>query len=193
MTVDSEQVQQLWKDLSARLRGWFERQTGNPHDAEDLVQETFLRGHSKLGDLRGPARLGAWTSAIAANVLADHRRQRTRQRVEGSSEEEVMADSAAVSNADENLNAVVAGWVQSFLEQLDPGDAALLRAVELDSRSQAEVARELGLSPSGARSRVQRARARLRERLEACCRFGLDAQGNVTEATRRSRSSCDCD
>lgn len=112
------------------------------------MQETFLRGHSKLGDLRGPARLGAWTSAIAANVLADHRRQRTRQRVEGSSEEEVMADSAAVPNADENLNAIVAGWVQSFLEQLDPGDAALLRAVELDSRSQAEVARELGLPPA---------------------------------------------
>ena len=193
MTSDSQQVQQAWEDLSARLRGWFERQTGNTHDAQDLVQETFLRVQAKLADLKGPERLGAWTSAIAANVLADHGRLRGRQPVQGGAEaEQDLARSAAVPSGDENLNAVVAGWVQGFLEQLDPEDAVLLRAVEQEGRSQADVGRELGLSPSGARSRVQRARARLRERLEACCRFAFDARGNVTDATRRSRSSCDC-
>jgi RNA polymerase sigma-70 factor (ECF subfamily) len=65
--------------------------------------------------------------------------------------------------------------------------------VDLEGRAQPDVARELGLSESGARSRVQRARARLRERLEACCRFAFDARGNLTDATRRPGRICGCD
>jgi len=187
---DHTAVQALWHTSSRRLRNWFENKTGSSHDADDLVQETFLRVQSRLETLHEEERLGPWAHRIAANVLADFGRARGR-RVAPMPEDPLEA--SAAQPEDQDLCAAVAGWIESFLARLSPEDALILRAVDLEGRPQVEVARELGLSPSGARSRVQRARARLRESLEACCRFAFDARGNLTDVTRLPRSACDCD
>lgn len=196
--ADRESVQALWEESSRRLHAWFERRTGSPHDADDLVQETFLRVQSRLASLRDGERFGAWVGVVARNVLADH--GRARGRPDASAREaghgDVPREHAVPGGEDggsTGLTAAVAGWIEAFLERLEPDDADLLRAVELEGRAQADVARELGLSPSGARSRVQRARARLRRELEACCRFAFDGSGGLTEATRRPGSACDCE
>jgi RNA polymerase sigma-70 factor, ECF subfamily len=188
--VDRAVVQALWHESSRRLRAWFENKTGSPHDADDLVQETFLRVQSRLETLHEEERLAPWTHRIAANVLADFGRARGREAAP-MPEDPVAGPPAQHEDAD--LCAAVAGWIESFLVRLGPEDAAILRAVDLEGRPQVDVARELRLSPSGARSRVQRARARLREFLEACCRFDFDARGNLTSATRHPGSACDCD
>ncbi len=189
--VDRDSVQASWEASSARLRSWFERRTGSAHDADDLVQETFTRVLARLSTLRAGERLDAWIGAIAAHALADHGRGRARRPTalaQGDDEAE-----RAPPDDDADLRFAVAGWIEAFLARLSPEDAALLRAVDLEGRAQVDVARELGLAPSGARSRVQRARARLREHLEACCSFAFDARGNLTGARRRPGSACDCD
>lgn len=190
MTSPTEiDLQALWAAASTRLHAWFVRRTGSAPDADDLVQETFLRAQAGLGELRDAERLDAWLRAIAGNVLVDRRRRREPLPLD--------ADDAPARTEDEDdaseLRRAVAGWIEAFLDRLGPEDAAVLRAVDLEGRSQAEVARELGLAPSGARSRVQRARQRLRKQLESCCAFALDARGNVTGATRRPSGRCGCD
>jgi RNA polymerase sigma-70 factor (ECF subfamily) len=195
-TTNREAVQALWDESSRRLHGWFERRTGSAHDADDLVQETFLRVQSRLGTLRAGERLGAWIGVVARNVLADHGRARGRPDAAAATADADDLPDAGPSPTDEDsaaLTAAVAGWIEAFLPRLDPADAAILHAVELEGRPQVEVARELGLAPSGARSRVQRARARLRGELEACCRFVFDGHGNLTGTVRRSGSACECD
>jgi len=188
--AEREAVQALWQESARRLKGWFERRTGSAHDAEDLVQETFLRVQSRLSTLSDGERLAAWAGRIAANVLADHARARGHRPV---ALVEDAQGAEALVGGEADCGQTVAGWLEAFLLELDPADAALLRAVDLEGRAQADVGRELGLSESGARSRVQRARARLRERLEACCRFAFDARGNLTDATRRHGHTCGCD
>ncbi|MEX1025476.1 MAG: sigma-70 family RNA polymerase sigma factor [Planctomycetota bacterium] len=189
-SIDSKSVQALWEASSQRLRAWFLRKTGNPADADDLVQETFARVQAGLGQLQDRERLDAWVGMIAGNALADHGRRAARRMatLEGN---DVSQPEAA--DEVETLRQAVAGWIEPFLERLDPADAALLRAVDLERRSQAEVARELGLAASSVRSRVQRARERLKQHLEACCAFAFDVRGNLTEATRRPGASCECD
>jgi RNA polymerase sigma-70 factor (ECF subfamily) len=196
--IEGSAVQVMWEASSRRLHAWFERRTGNAHDADDLVQETFLRVQSKLDSLRDDERLGAWIGTVARNVLADHGRARGRPDagagdVEAGDalSEEAQAEASGGDGA--RLTAAVAGWIEAFLARLEPEDAAILRAVELEGRAQVDVARELGLSASGARSRVQRARARLRRALEACCRFAFDRRGNLTDVVRRPGNACDCD
>ncbi len=159
---------------------------------------TFLRVQSRLATLHDGERLGAWLGVVARHVLADHGRARRHATVSARDAEpgDAALEHPAAQEADEGgaaLTAAVAGWIEVFLGRLDADDAALLRAVELEGRAQVDVARELGLSRSGARSRVQRARARLRRELEACCRFAFDARGNLTQAIRRPGSTCDCD
>src|ERR1700752_1654372 len=53
-----------------------DRMTGNPHDAEEVVQEAFLRGYQKLPQFAGNANFATWVSRIAANYAIDRLRQR---------------------------------------------------------------------------------------------------------------------
>src|SRR5215469_14073909 len=52
------------------------RMTGNPHDAEEVVQEAFLRAYQKLSQFAGQANFGTWVYRIAANYAIDRLRQR---------------------------------------------------------------------------------------------------------------------
>lgn len=128
-------------------------------------------------------------------MLADHGRGRARQATRTQEPEQSggPAEPASSPEQDGDLRVAVAGWIEAFFARLAPEDAAILRAVELEGRAQVDVAREFGLAPSSARSRVQRARSRLRKHLEACCSFAFDARGNLTDAQRRPGSDCECD
>jgi len=136
------------------------------------------------------ASVRAWLGTIARNVLVDHMRSRSpRPRAAG---DPVHADEELVPAPEDesNLDRVVAGWLEGHLAELDPDDAEALRLVDLQEKTQRELAERQGLSLSGAKSRVQRARARLRARLEACCSFARDARGGILEARRRADGRC---
>ena len=69
------------------------------------------------------------------------------------------------------------------------GDA--VRLYELDGLPQQAIADRLGLSLSGAKSRVQRGREKLKEQLFACCSFQRDRRGNVIGYTRNADGGCE--
>jgi RNA polymerase sigma-70 factor (ECF subfamily) len=69
------------------------RMTGNQHDAEEVVQEAFLRAYQKLGQFAARANFGTWVYRIAANYSIDRMRQRKKEearRVEPTSGEDGM-------------------------------------------------------------------------------------------------------
>ncbi len=182
------ELERLWRDSSARLGAWFERETGNAADAEDLVQETFVRVHERLDTLVDAASVRAWVGRIARNVLVGHLRRRAVRAGEtpapGADLELELA--APAPERDAGLDQTVASWLEDFLARLAPEDAAALRLVDLEGRTQAELAAQTGLSLSGAKSRVQRAREKLRAELEGCCTFAFDARGGILAAHRRA-------
>ena len=81
----------------------------------------------------------------------------------------------------------VASWLPSFVASLPEPYRTAVQRVDLDGVSQAELARELGISESGARSRVQRARVLLQGELLACCAVRWE-DGEVVDIERR----CGC-
>jgi RNA polymerase sigma-70 factor (ECF subfamily) len=71
----------------------------------------------------------------------------------------------------------------------EPYREAVVRT-EFDGLTQLELARRLGISLSGAKSRVQRGRAQLKQMLDACCRFEFDRRGKVIDCTPRRQAGC---
>jgi len=183
----------LWRESSARLKAWFERETGDACEAEDLVQETFVRVHERLDTLLDASSVRAWVGKIARHVLIDHQRRRG-NRAAAVVDQDVSGASAEANDLDDNLDAnldpVVASWLEAYLSQMDPADAEALRLVDLEGKTQRELAELQDLSLSGAKSRVQRARARLRERLEACCALAFDARGGIVDYEPRRPDEC---
>ena len=82
--------------------------------------------------------------------------------------------------------------LKPLIGKLAVADREALRLIEFEGLTQVEAARRLGLSVSGMKSRVQRARLRLRSALDDCCRIALDRRGGVLGYEGRSDECGPC-
>jgi RNA polymerase sigma-70 factor (ECF subfamily) len=199
---DRNRTEALWESFAERLRAWFRRRGASAEEAEDLLQETFLRIHAGLDVVRAGERLAAWIWTIARNLWTDRLRRAAPDAPgvgggAGDGAESGAKPAELPEPADEGeddpdaANRTVAGWLEGFVADLPDAYREAVRLSELEGVPQAEVARRLGLSVSGAKSRVQRGRAALRSRLVACCAFELDRRGGVVDWSRRGDSCCE--
>lgn len=173
----------VWEAFAGDVRRYFARRVAEPHDADDLVQEVFLRVHRHLPDLRAGERVAPWVFRIARHALIDfYRRRGTRAAIAPLDNEIVLLDAD-----DGSLTALVASWLEDFLPALEAGDQEALRLADIEGVSQVALAARWGVSVSGAKSRVQRARRRLRDAVLACCHVEFDRHGNVLAYEKRSR------
>lgn len=166
-----------WTHHEAELRGWLRRRLGNPVDAEDMLQDLFLkamRQGERFCDI-GNAR--AWLFEVARNALADRLRVQ-RETVE------LPADLASEANEIATVDSLTA-CLPRVLAEMRPADREAITLCDLEGLPQEEYARRKGLSLPGAKSRVQRARKRLRERLTLSCQVRLDAAGQVSDFVPR--------
>lgn len=178
----------IWTRLSADLRRFIRRRVADDHVADDLLQETFVRVHRNLPSLQEADRLAAWVYQIARNVIHDHHRQATRTTV-------TLVDDPA-DDSDDRLGCLsrAGEWLGELVQQLPDGYRQAVQFSEIEGLPQQEVADRLGLSLSGAKSRIQRGRAMLKDELERCCRFEFDRRGNVMDyEPKPDRTVCrDC-
>lgn len=179
-----------WEALTQELSGRFRRWGAQAELAEDLRQETLLRVQQGLPGLADSERLGPWVARIARNVWIDHLRARRLEQGLPADDEAVPAALRSAPAEVEDVEAFVASWLPLMVAGLDEPHRTALQRVELEGWSQQRLARELGLSPSGARTRVQRARKALRAEVEACCQVHWEG-GDVVD-WRPREPSCGC-
>lgn len=125
---------------------------------------------------RGPApgeRLRWWLLRTARNAVVDYYR---RHRPSAPLPDDLAEEGAA---QDEEFERLLSTCVRPLLAELPPTYRTALEKVELKGLDQSSLAREEGLSPSGARTRVQRGRALFRRRLEQCCPVKVDGAGRI--------------
>ncbi len=188
MSVSTESA---WQALSQQLHAFFRRRVTDDQLAEDLLQETFVRVHNGLASLQKQERLTAWVQRVAHNTLRDHFRK-------GFVSKEVLTSDGVVADdipeeppSDENYNEEIAAGLGCIVQQLPPRYREAIELAEIQGLTQSEVGVRLGLSLSGAKSRVQRGRVKLTGLLLDCCHFELDRYGNVLEyQPQRMCSGC---
>lgn len=164
----------IWTHLSSDLRRFIRSRVSDDHVADDLLQETFVRVHRNIGNLHEAERLAAWVYQIARNVVHDHHRR-------ASSPTVTLADADPMDDDEYEPKFGCEGipWLNEMVRLLPSGYREAVQMAEIEGRSQQEVADRLGLSLSGAKSRIQRGRAMLKDVLERCCSFELDGRGRV--------------
>jgi RNA polymerase sigma-70 factor (ECF subfamily) len=162
-------------EIAADLRAYVATRVP-AQDVDDVVQDVLLRWVERAGWLEGDT-LEPWLITTARNRATDVLRARGTAPVAGTDALGEDLDQPVVTGA-------LAGLVcclGSMLDALAPAERELLRRVDAEGGSQAELAAELGLSASGLRARVQRARARLRAAFVSCCDLERDAHGAVID------------
>ena len=166
---DSEAFRSLVEQHSRSAFRLAFRMTGNEHDAEDVVQDSFLRAYRQLGRFESRAHFGTWLHRIVANCSVDLlRARRSRQ---GFARAEDLDAAVALPPADspgpERLarSAEIQRSVAGALGQLSPLERAAFTLRHYEGRSIAEIGSTLGLGTSAAKHSVFRAVRKLRAAL----------------------------
>lgn len=176
-------LEHIWNEFAEKLRQFIRHRVSDPESAEDILQDVFLKIHGRLGQLKDPAKLQGWLYLIARNAVIDFYRARQET---VPVPEDLMAEPEAEPLEREELKASFRRMIFSLAE---PYREALV-LTEFDGLSQKALAERLGISFSGAKSRVQRGRAQLKAMLHECCVFEFDRRGRVIDCRPRCQTPC---
>jgi RNA polymerase sigma-70 factor (ECF subfamily) len=135
--------------------------SGDHAIAEEAVQAAWLVAWKKLDRVHGPDLLRPWLVSVAVNEtrkLMSRRRRRATV--------EALADISGHAGGIDPATGVASVDLRAALSRLDPDDAALLAMRYVAGFDATELAAATGISPSGTRSRIERALKRLRKDLE---------------------------
>jgi RNA polymerase sigma-70 factor, ECF subfamily len=175
--------EQTWLSYRAELVRFVTGRVGDEALADDIVHDVLLKALSQLESLADPTKLRAWLYRITRNTIVDYYRAR---RPSEPLPEDLQADSPqAARRAEQEL----APCLIPLLGTLPAVYRNALTLAEIDGLPQREIARREGLSLSGAKTRVQRARRMVRDAILDCCRVELDRRGSV--AGYELRGECD--
>ncbi len=142
------------------------RLTGNPHDAEDLTQEVFVRVFRSLSSYT-PGTFEGWLHRITTNLFLDSARRRQRIRFEGLGQDVAgRLPGGDLSPADVFDERHLDGDIQAALRDLPPEYRAAVVLCDIEGLSYEEIAATLDVKLGTVRSRIHRGRAQLRTALE---------------------------
>ena len=151
------------------------RMTGNQQDAEDVVQESFMRAYKQLAKFDERASFGTWLYRIAANCSLDLVRARKRrsehlapQDAEGSEMDDAVALLPSHDPTPERaaLSGEVRGRLEAAMEELSATERTAFVLRHFEGMCMEEVSRVLECQPGAAKHSVFRAVQKLRRALE---------------------------
>jgi RNA polymerase sigma-70 factor (ECF subfamily) len=160
--------QEPWRVLLKnypRFRSFVMARVANPSDAEEILQSSFARAAEKLDSVRGE-NVVAWLFRVLRNAVTDYYRHRDAEHRTLDRHARAHAETEAYEPAVEQ---VVCGCVLRAIPTLRTDFAKLLRRIDLEGASIAEVAAETGSTSNNMRVRLHRARAALRKKLMTVC------------------------
>lgn len=175
MSLDS-----VYREFDSSLRKFIQSRVDDRDNAEDILQEVYIKIHNNIDSVRNGDRLVSWIYQITRNAITDQYRR-------SHPESELKEDLVANQPEELDLYSELASSLQGMLNCLPKMYREALEWADLQGMKQEVVAKKLGLSLSGAKSRVQRARQKLKQAFLDCCHFEFDHNGKAIDF----QSNCD--
>lgn len=179
MTTTTETI---WKAFHKELFNFINKRVNDQDLSNDILQDVFMKIHLKLKTLSDKDKLASWVYQITRNSILDYFRKQKNKAP--------LTDNLTELEEEKTFNAELVKCLKPMIDQL-PGDYkdAILQT-EMGSLSQKEYADKLGISYSGAKSRIQRARRQLHGLFNECCAIESDKYGNITEHVCKKNCGC---
>ena len=177
-------LEQIWNEFSGKLGQFIRARISDPATAEDLLQDVFVKLHNHINQLKDPTKLQSWIYLITRNMITDYYRthKKTTELSDLFPAEPPLDDSE------------IEGLQASFHRMIDSLPEPYREAVvltDIEGLSQKELSKRLGISVSGAKSRIQRGRKLLKQMLLECCRFEFDQRGKMIDCHPKQKNSCE--
>lgn len=174
----------IWTDFHKELRAFIQNKTRNSTDTDDILQDVFVKIIGNFDKVKRADNLRQYLYGIVRNATHDYfRKQKPTDEITGIQEDLSEEETEA-------LNTTIAECcIKPFIEKLPEHYRDALHMTEFQNISQKEMAERLNISYSGAKSRVQRGKDKLKALILDCCAYQSDVYGNLMEA---NQTSCGC-
>jgi RNA polymerase sigma-70 factor (ECF subfamily) len=180
------EITPIYKQFHSDLLGYVKSKVRSREDAEDILQNVFIKISANLDKLSEDVKLKSWIFTITRNAIIDY------YRANGAKTKVAVSDNIDVNVFESDDPDPTKGLDQcmSSMIGLLPGE---YRDIIIDSEirgiRQKELAEKYGMAYPSMRSRVQRGRERLKQLFYNCCHIETDKHGNILAA--QGRSDCD--
>ena len=172
-----EYLNQLWQKFNKALLHFIRKNIYNPEDAEDILQNVFLKIHTSIHQLKEKEKVASWIYQITRNTIIDSFRSNGKKKAESLPHQDGKVG-LTVNDYDTSWKEEIASLLMEMVEELPEKYRSVLKWHEFDGLSHKEIARRLGVSVSGSKTRVQRSRDKLKELLICGCHAQLTVDKN---------------
>jgi len=163
-------TQQVWTSYSEDLKRFIISKVKDIAIADDILQDTFIKIHTKLHTLKDIKKLKSWCFTVARNSILDYWKS-TNQTFE-------IANFEADTKIPENLH-TEKDCLRGILKNLPKKYRDPLFLSDIKGLKQQEVAHQLNQSLPTTKSQIQRARKLIAQGFMDCCGFVLNKEGNL--------------
>lgn len=166
---------EFYENIYLKICAYIARLTSDPEDIAEVSQQVLLKIHDNISTLREQDKLTSWLNRIVYTTLMDYYNERKKNKIPDASFVEV-----AQEEANDN-NPVLIACITELLQVLPPDQRDLITAVEIDGVKQTDYAKNHNLNLSTVKSRLQRAKKKIKELVLADCQLQTDKFGNVVD------------
>ena len=181
-------IETLWRNTSDQLLSFIRSRVNEPTQAEDILQDVFLKMYERIHTLRDDQKLESWMYQIARNAITDHYRK---QKPTDALPDQIPTEP---TTNDITSRQEMATWLLPVIAMLPNTYRDPVYLSEIEGWSHQQVADHLDLSLSATKSRVRRGKLLIKEALTDCCQFEFDQRGRVIDYEPRTDdcSQCTC-
>lgn len=171
----------IWGQFNQQLLGFIQTKVNDKETAKDILQDVFVKIYQNINQLKSQNKLTSWVYQITRNTIIDYYRSKKLNVDHLNMAEDIAAEESETFYDFSNC-------IKPFIEDLSTSDRDILMQTTFGNTSQKVYAAEHNMSYSAAKSKVQRARTKLKNSFMACCEVQADAYGNIISANE----DCDC-
>ena len=164
----------IWDTFSVRLLDFIKKHVGEVEAARDILQDVFEKIHLKKDTVKDNTKLVSWLFQLTRNSIVDHYRNKRNNREE-------LRETISEKRDDVAMFEELECCINPFLNQLSPEERDLIKRIDQEGNSQKELAAALGIPYASLKSKVQRARVKLKALFVQCCALELSSSGGIVE------------
>ena len=178
------EIATIYTQFHSVLLGFIKSKVKNHQDAEDILQNVFIKVASGLQDLNRKEKLQSWIYTITRNAITDYYRANTNK-------SQSFEDDISNIFTEDEYNDTTKGLdccLMDLVNQLPEEYREIIVDVEIKGNRQKDLFEKYNLAYPSIRSRVQRGREKLKQLLLKCCDIQWDIHGNILNV--HSKGDC---
>jgi RNA polymerase sigma-70 factor (ECF subfamily) len=176
---------QLWDELNKKLLGYIKSKVNNQHDAEDILQDVFVKVYSNIDTLEKKTAVKSWIYSITRNTIIDFYKKKKDVSLSPEKFHDLEEELYIEDNLNEDISRCLSNMIFSFPDKYQD----VYEMYEKDDMKHKDIAEALDISVSASKVRLKRAKEMFKTMLVNCCDFEVDKYGNIIDYHKKGQ--CD--